>query len=143
MIFLDTNVLSELMKPQGSTTVKSWIKLQSRDDLFITTITQAEILYGIAILPAGTRKQRLYETAQAMFREDFAGKTSPFCQESAKHFADIASSRRGQGKPISQFDAQIAAICRTHQAAIATRNVDDFADCGISVVNPWESSRVP
>ena len=112
--------------------------MQSRNTLFITTITQAEILYGIAILPAGARKQRLGETAQAMFREDFAGKSLPFCQEAAKHFADIASYRRGRGNPISQFDAQIAAICYTHQAAIATRDVNDFAGCGISVVNPWK-----
>jgi toxin FitB len=139
MIILDTNVLSELMKLKGSATVKAWVKAQSRDNLFITTITQAEILYGIAILPEGAKKQLLYNTTQAMFTEDFAGKTLPFCQASAECFALVAAHRRSQGKPISQFDAQIAAICRTHQATIATRNVNDFTDCHISVTNPWES----
>jgi predicted nucleic acid-binding protein len=100
---------------------------------------EAEILYGIAILPAGAKRQLLHDTAQAMFTEDFASKILPFCQESAEQFAIVAAHRRNQGKPISQLDAQIAAICRTHQATIATRNVNDFTDCHISVTNPWDS----
>lgn len=112
--------------------------IESRSSLYITTITQAEILYGIAILPDGTRQQRLQNLAQAMFQEDFLNKILPFSQEAAQYFAIIASDRKGQGKPISQFDAQIAAICRSHQATLATRNTDDFADCGIDIINPWE-----
>ena len=139
MIILDTNALSELMKPQGSSTVKAWVKAQSRNQLFITTITQAEILYGIAILPVGTRKQILQDTAHAMFREDFLDKILPFDQAAAEHFAILASDRREQGKPISQFDAQIAAICRTYQATLATRNANDFGGCHIKVINPWNS----
>ncbi|KPQ35353.1 MAG: toxin-antitoxin system VapC family toxin component [Phormidesmis priestleyi Ana] len=137
MIILDTNVLSELMNLQGSVTVKAWIKSQSRDSLFVTTITQAEVLYGIALLPEGNRRQRLFAAAQAMFKEDFADKIMPFCQKSAEQFAIVASHRRRQGNPISQFDAQIAAICHTHQATIATRNVKDFIDCHINLINPW------
>ena len=137
MIILDTNVLSELMKPQGSQEVKTWIKNQPKETLYITSITQAEILYGIAILPKGKRKQQLLETAQAMFREDFADKILHFDQNAAEHFAEIASYRKAQGKPISQFDAQIAAICRNHQATLVTRNVADFEACQIEIINPW------
>ena len=138
MFILDTNVVSELMKPVVSAAVETWCASQSRDSLYITTITQAEILYGIAILPDGKRQQRLQNLAQAMFQEDFLNKILPFSQEAAQYFAIIASDRKGQGKPISQFDAQIAAICRSHQATLATRNTDDFADCGIDIINPWE-----
>ena len=138
MFILDTNVVSELMKPVVSAAVETWCASQSRDSLYITTITQAEILYGIAILPDGKQQQRLQNLAQAMFQEDFLNKILPFSQEAAQYFAIIASDRKGQGKPISQFDAQIAAICRSHQATLATRNTDDFTDCGIDIINPWE-----
>lgn len=135
---LDTNVLSELMKPQGSRKVKNWVAIQPRENLFITTITQAEILYGIAILPNGKRSQALRETAQAMFIEEFVGKILAFEQISAVCFAEIAANRKKIGKPISQADAQIAAICLANGAAIATRNIDDFIDCQIMLINPWD-----
>lgn len=138
MFVLDTNVVSELMKPIVASSVETWCASQPRDSLYITTITQAEILYGIAILPAGTRQKQLLSLAQAMFREDFTTRILPFDPKSAEHYATITAHRRRQGSPISQFDAQIAAICRTHQAVIATRNVDDFANCQIEILNPWE-----
>ena len=136
-IVLDTNVLSELMKPQGSIAVKNWVAAQPRADLFTTSITQAEILYGIGILPDGRRSQALKAAAQAMFREDFSGQILTFESTAAKCFAEIAAYRRKTGKPISQMDAQIAAICLANNAKIATRNVDDFQDCQIEIVNPW------
>jgi predicted nucleic acid-binding protein len=139
MFVLDTNVVSELMKPIVASSVEIWCASQPRDSLYITAITQAEILYGIAILPAGNRQKRLLSLAQAMFREDFATRILPFEQKSAEHYATITAHRRRQGNPISQFDAQIAAICRTHRCAIATRNVDDFANCQIKILNPWEA----
>lgn len=139
MIILDTNVVSELMNPQGSQTVKAWANLQPRERFFTTTITQAEILHGIAILPEGNRKQQLQTAAQIVFNQEFLNHILGFDSGSAEHFASISADRRRQGNPISQFDAQIAAICRTHQAAIATRNVDDFSDCGIAITNPWEA----
>lgn len=135
---LDTNVLSELMKPQGSRKVKNWVATQPRENLFITSITQAEILYGIAILPDGKHSQALRETAQAMFIEEFGGQILTFEQKAAVYFAEIAASRKKIGKPISQADAQIAAICLANNAEIATRNVDDFTDCQIKIVNPWD-----
>ena len=139
MFILDTNVISELMNPQGSQTVKSWVNSQSRARLFTTTITQAEILYGIAILPEGDRKHRLQQAAHMVFNEEFLNQLLVFDSESAKNFARLSTDRRRQGNPISQFDAQIAAICRTHQAAIVTRNVDDFLNCQIEVINPWDA----
>lgn len=139
MIILDTNVLSELMKPEGSELVAIWAKAQSRSRLFITTITQAEILYGIAILPEGLRRERLHNAATALFKEDFNDKILPFGQSAAEHFATVASDRRRRGNPISQFDAQIAVICLAHQASIATRNVKDFANCRINVIDPWKA----
>ncbi|QMS90266.1 type II toxin-antitoxin system VapC family toxin [Nostoc edaphicum CCNP1411] len=140
MIILDTNVLSELMKPKKSEIVRSWAAQQSLMSLFTTTITQAEILYGIALLPTGKRRDKLSQAAQLMFSEDFAGRVLPFDQAAAIAFANIASQRRHNGTPISQADAQIAAICYTHAATIATRNFSDFEGCDISIINPWEVS---
>jgi len=142
MIILDTNVLSELMKPIGSTTVRNWAAGQPVTSLFTTTITQAEILYGIAILPEGKRKYELYQAATLMFAEDFAGRVLPFDESAALAFANISAQRRVSGNPISQADAQIAAICYSRNAAIATRNVADFADCGIFIINPWSEKSL-
>lgn len=139
MIVLDTNVLSELMNPKGSKVVTDWADAQTKNGLFTTAISQSEILLGIAILPRGSRRQRLYNTAETLFKERFAHKILPFGQSAAEHFAAVSSARRRQGKPISQSDAQIAAICLAHQATLATRNVKDFANCQLTIVNPWES----
>jgi toxin FitB len=136
-IVLDTNVLSELMKPQGLITVKSWVGAQSRENLYITSITKAEILYGIAILPEGKRSRMLRESAQAMFREDFARQILNFDEQAASCFAEIAAHRQKIGRPLAQADGQIAAICLANNATIATRNVDDFLNCQIEIVNPW------
>jgi toxin FitB len=136
-IVLDTNVLSELMKPQGLITVKSWVGAQSRENLYITSITKAEILYGIAILPEGKRSRMLRESAQAMFREDFAQQMLNFDEQAASCFAEIAAHRQKIGRPLAQADGQIAAICLANNATIATRNVDDFLNCQIEIVNPW------
>jgi len=138
MNLLDTNVLSELMKAEPDEHVAAWVSSQPVSSLFISTITQAEILYGIALLPNGTRKKGLYQAAINMFNEDFHDRILPFDSLAAKEYAEIASSRRRSGQPISQFDAQIAAIARSRGAGIATRNNSDFMNCGIEVLNPWE-----
>jgi toxin FitB len=137
MILLDTNVISELMRGKPSAQVVAWIEERPRSRLGITTITQAEILYGIELLPKGRRKHALLTTAQVMFSEDFRGRIFPFNSEAASAFAKIAAIRQTQGKPISQLDAQIAAIVQTVGAELATRNVTDFEGCGIKVQNPW------
>jgi len=139
MIVLDTNVVSELMHPRGSSVVRQWVAAQPITNLFTTTITQAEILYGIALLPSGKRQTELNQTAQLMFSEDFSERILPFDEAATISFARIAAERRKMGKPISQADAQIASICYTRLATLATCNVSDFEGCGIAIVNPWES----
>ncbi|MBI5165808.1 MAG: type II toxin-antitoxin system VapC family toxin [Magnetospirillum sp.] len=137
MIILDTNVLSETMRPNPSEMVLHWLATQPAIQLFTTTITEAEILYGLALLDPGQRRTALEAAARAMFAEDFAGHVMPFDSAAALAFADIAASRRRLGRPISQADAQIAAIARTHGASIATRNVADFEGCRVALINPW------
>ena len=139
MIILDTNVLSELMKPTPTARVVAWIAGQPAQSLFTTSITQAEILYGVMILPAGRRRQAVEAAAEAMFREEFAGRVLSFGSDAALPYARIATKRRRAGRPISQSDAQIAAIAFCSGATIGTRNVPDFEICGVDLVNPWDA----
>lgn len=137
MIVLDTNVLSELMRPTPVERVTAWLKTQPVASVFTTTITEAEILYGVALLPGEKRKAGLERAVEAMFREDFAGRVLSFDSAAAHAFAVIAAGRRQLGKPISQLDTQIAAICSSRGADLATRNGADFMDCGIRIIDPW------
>jgi predicted nucleic acid-binding protein len=136
MIILDTNVLSELMRPKPDETVSRWVSQQSISSLFITTITQAEILYGLALLPSGRRRSILEKTVEQMFAEDFNQRVLSFDTSAARAYAKIATKRRAAGRPIDQSDAQIAAIVLTYGATVATRNVSDFEDCGVAILNP-------
>ncbi len=138
MIILDTNVLSELMRAEPSPAVVAWVSTQSAASLFTTSITQAEILYGIMLLDPGHRREELEEAALAMFDEDLSGRVLPFGRDAAHAYAHVASERRRLGRPVSQFDAQIAAIARASGSAIATRNVADFEQCGLDLINPWD-----
>jgi predicted nucleic acid-binding protein len=138
MIILDTNVLSKLIKSQPDKSVVGWIGKHKATNLFITTLTQAEILYGLEILPAGKRRTALKKAAKSMFELDFYGRILPFDADAAQLFATIAAKRKTIGRPISQIDAQIAAIARLHRATLATRNVDDFEECDIDIINPWK-----
>jgi predicted nucleic acid-binding protein len=140
MIILDTNVLSELMRPKPSPEVVAWVAKQPATELFTTSITEAEIFYGIEILARSKRRQGLTAAASAMFSEDLAGRVFGFESEAARAFSKIAAGRRALGKPISQADAQIAAIAQVRSAKLATRNVEDFAECGVVVVDPWNGS---
>jgi toxin FitB len=137
MILLDTNVVSELMKPHPSPSVVDWIAKQPAGEIFTTAITEAEIFYGIELLSKGKRREALLAAAEGMFTEDFAGRVLGFESNTARDFSRIAAHRRALGKPISHADAQIAAIARVHGAKLATRNTSDFSDCDISVDNPW------
>ena len=137
MIILDTNVLSEVMKLTPSPRVLRWVGQYPALRLFTTAITQAEILYGLELLPKGKRRSALQSAAEAMFAEDFAGRILPFDRDAALVFPQIAGARRVAGRPVTQFDTQIAAIARVHGAAVATRNTHDFDGCGIVVFNPW------
>lgn len=136
MIILDTNVISEMMKLEPDPRVAQWLGEQPVVSLFTTTITQAEILYGLSLLSEGKRKTALTDMASLMFRDDFAGRILPFDGSAAAAYPDIFSERRRAGKSISQFDAQIAAIVQSRGAKLATRNVKDFADCGLEIIDP-------
>jgi predicted nucleic acid-binding protein len=138
MIVLDTNVLSEVMKPAPSKAVVKWLSEQVREKVYTTTITEAEILYGIALLPNSARKKRLENAVLQMFSEDLTGKLIPFDSYAAKSYALIGSIRKNMGKPISFADAQIASIALSRGAKLATRNVKDFEGCGVDLVNPFE-----
>ena len=137
---LDTNVLSELLRAAPEPTVLAWFAAQPAPSAFVSAVTQAEMLLGARQLPAGKRRQALEAALHALFAEDFAGRVLPFDSAAAPHFADCAAARRAAGRPISQFDAQIAAIARHHGMSIATRNVGDFEGCGVTLVNPWRTS---
>ncbi|GLR66947.1 ribonuclease VapC [Acidocella aquatica] len=139
MILLDTNVLSELMRPTPEAAVERWLAEQPAASVFISAITEAELRYGVALLPAGKRRSALAVTIEAMLVEDFGGRILPFDSQAAIAFAEIATARRQAGRPISQADAQIAAIARSRGATLATRNVADFEQCGITIINPWHT----
>jgi toxin FitB len=137
MIILDTNVISEAMSSSPNPRMSRWLADQPTALLFTTTITLAEILYGIELLPAGKRRSGLLLTAESMFPKLFAERVLPFDEAAARAFAPIAVRRRSTGRPITLFDAQIAAIAKANRAAIATRNTTDFEHCGVRVMNPW------
>jgi predicted nucleic acid-binding protein len=136
---LDTNVLSEPMHPSPSASVLNWWSQQPPGTLFITTVTVAEILYGIELLPHGKRRAALLAGAERMFGKVLAGRILPFDEDAARAFPDIAVRRRAQGRPIADLDAQIAAIAHSRTATLATHNIADFEGCGLRLVNPWQS----
>ena len=108
--------------------------------MFLSAVTQAEILYGIALVPEGKRRDGLAQAARTAFETYFRARILPFDSEAAEALAVLAAGHRPGGRPISQADAQIAAIARSRGAALATRNVADFAGCGVEIVNPWGGS---
>lgn len=136
MIIIDTNVVSELMRPEPDPGVASWVRARDRRELRMTAISLAEVRYGIARLPDGRRKQVLLGAADEIF-STFADQILPVDAAAAEHYAVIASSRERAGKPIPGFDALIAAVCRSQGAMLATRNVSDFDGTGIEIINPW------
>src|ERR1700687_3837605 len=137
MIIIDTNVLSEALRPEPESVVLDWIANQPRASLFTTTVARGEILYGIRLLSEGKRRRGLWDAAKKIFDEDFTDQVLSFDSDAADMYAEIAASRRTAGKPISQFDAMIVAMARSRGASLATRNVKDFEDYGVDVVNPW------
>lgn len=137
MIVLDTNVASECMRPAPHARVIGWLALQPRSGLFTTTVVEGEILDGVRVLPDGARRDALLLAVGAIFAEDFAGRVLSLDRDAAEVYAEIAAVRKKAGKPISQFDAMIAAVVRSRGACMATRNTRDFVDCGIELVDPW------
>lgn len=137
MIILDTNVVSEMMRATPNAAAFLWLNRQPVDQIYTTVITEAEILIGIALLPAGQRRDELDKDGRLLFDSDLDGRILLFDRAAAALLATIFSSRRRQGRPIEFADAQIAAIARSQNATLATRNTRDFTDCGIDLVDPW------
>jgi len=136
MIVLDTNVVSELMRPDPDPGVARWVRERDRRELRTTAITIAEVRYGIARLADGRRKQALLAAADDVLAA-FGDQVLPVDAAAAEHYAVIASSRERAGKPVAGFDALIAAVCRSRGAALATRNISDFDGTGIEIMDPW------
>ncbi len=137
IVVLDTNVISELMRDNPDQLVVDWLDTQSSNSLYISSITEAEILTGIALLPDGRRKNNLFELADHVLYSLFTGRVLAFDSNAASIYAEIFAHRQTLGKPISQADCQIAAIARSQEATIATRNITDFEGIEIDIINPW------
>src|SRR5215472_16401014 len=135
MIVLDTNVVSELMRPAPEPRLLRWFSNQVAEDLHVTVLTMAEILHGIELISTGRRRDVLRAGAEKMFGDVFTDRVLTFEDRAARAFSQIASTRRRQGKPMSQVDAQVAAIARVHGATLATRNPYVFEGCGIRLLN--------
>ena len=138
MIIIDTNVLSEFMRDVPNSIVMAWIAQQETSELFITTITQAEMYYGLALLPLGRRRNELERAVCQVFDQDFQQRILSFDSAAALAYGRLAALWRQSGKPISQADAQIAAIAQAQNAVLATRNIGDFGNCQLTLVNPWQ-----
>lgn len=135
---LDTNVLSELYRAKPSPVVLTWFAAQPPESLFVSAVTQAEMLLGARLLPPGKRRTALESALAAMFADDFSGRILPFDAQAVPAYVEIVGQRRSLGRPISQFDAQIAAITLSRGLALATRNGRDFDGiAGLTVLNPW------
>jgi predicted nucleic acid-binding protein len=139
VIIIDTNVLSELMKPaeRRAPVVTQWMRKQLPQSIFLTTITLAEVLAGIAILPDGDRKKTKQAIGEKIFSTLFAGRILPFDEPAARIYADIVTQRRKRGRHNAPLDVQIASVARAHGMAVATRNISDFEDSGIELIDPW------
>ncbi|MGJ4893238.1 type II toxin-antitoxin system VapC family toxin [Bradyrhizobium sp. HKCCYLR20261] len=140
MIIIDTNVISEVMRPVPASAVLGWFAAQDASELYLSAVSEAELRVGVAVMPSGKRREALMATIDAMIDQDFAGRILPFDSSAAKAYAAIAAVRRALGRPIMDADCQIAAIAQVAGAALATRNVADFNGCGLRIINPWQSS---
>ena len=140
MIVVDTNVVSELIRPAPATVVQEWVRGHDARQLCTTAITVAEVRYGIERLPDGRRKDLLRAAAVEIF-EMFAEQVLPFDLAAAGEYALVVSQRDRLGLPVNGFDAQLAAICRVRRVPLATRNLADFEKTGIEVINPWRLGR--
>lgn len=138
MILIDTNVISEMMKPVPDKIVLEWIDCQEATELFISTITIAEISYGLTALPDGKRRESLERAFANAILESFTGRILPFDELAAYQYGKIMGHRKQLGKVLSVLDGQIAAIATVHHAKVATRNVRDFVHCGLQLINPFK-----
>lgn len=141
MFLLDTNILSAMMSAQPVPEVAAWVAGQQVELLFTTSVSQAEILSGLAIMRDGRRRRDLEAAARAMFMEDFEGRVLPFDMEAAAAYADIFAARRRAGRPTATLDLMIASVARSQGASVVTRDISGFEGCGLTLVKPWEASE--
>ncbi len=139
MLVLDTNVASELMRPRPTAAVAEWIAELDAQDMYLTAVSEAELLYGVAIMPAGRRRSALKAAMTRWLDRGFRERILPFDSAAARVYAEIAAERRRAGRPIGEADCQIAAISRSRGADLVTRNVRDFEGAGLNVIDPWSA----
>ena len=137
MIIVDTNIISEMMKLSPDLTVTAWLDRQNITQLFITTITIAEIAYGLYVLPEGSRRQLLEKAFNQVILEAFIYRILPFDEDSAHCYGKLMGQRKTLGRPLSIPDGQIASIAYAKGAKMATRNIRDFSDCWLQLINPF------
>ncbi|WP_068399711.1 type II toxin-antitoxin system VapC family toxin [Kribbia dieselivorans] len=137
MIVLDTNVVSEAMRPHPDPAVMEWLNAQATDTMFLASVTLAELLFGIAALPTGARRDRL---AHALDRLSalFHGRVLPFDEDGARRYADMAVTARSAGRPLPVADGYLAATAAAHGFAVATRNTKHLIDTGVELIDPWK-----
>lgn len=136
MIVLDTNVISEAMRPQPDAAVLAWLNGQVAETLYLSSVTLAELLFGIGALPAGARRDRLAQALDALLAL-FPGRILPFDQDAARRYAEMAVTARVAGRSLPITDGYIAATAASRGFAVATRNATDFQDTGVVLVDPW------
>ncbi len=137
MIVLDTNVVSEAMRPKPNPNVVGWLNDQAADTLYLSSVTLAELLFGIGALPTGARKERLVRALDRLLAL-FPGRVLPFDQEAARRYADMAVTARAVGRPLPVADGYLAATAAAHGFAVATRNIRHFGDTGVGLIDPWQ-----
>lgn len=135
LVVLGTNIISELLRPAPNKQVEAWLSAQDGENVYFTTVGAAKLQFGLALLPAGKRRNALGKAVGEILDEDFQDRILAFDRAGARAYAVIAAARRAAGRTISQFDCQIAAITRTNEAVLATRNTSDFEGCGIRLID--------
>ncbi|TAJ48940.1 MAG: type II toxin-antitoxin system VapC family toxin [Herbiconiux sp.] len=137
MIIVDTNVISEIVHSRGDPKIVDWLNRQPPNELSTTAVTIAELLYGVAVMPRGVRRAELSMKIARAVTAMFDERVLPFDSDAALEYADILATRKRIGRPMKTLDAQIAAIARSTDSVVATRNVRDFEQVGVPIVDPW------
>ena len=141
MFAIDTNVASELMRPEPTPAVAAWIAERDAQEMYLTAVSEAELRYGVAIMPVGKRRNALEAAMTHWLDQGFRERILPFDSAAARAYAEIAADRRQAGRPIGEADCQIAAICQSRGASLVTRNLRDFSGTGVDIVDPWAATK--